>query len=111
MEPIHPVDAVISGGPPYCCLLDILQHVEAVPPTGDSPMSDLCWICQQNSVAIMRAANRPDEDKTEVKINNTLVQSIKPLAFSELQISYSFQASCTAYNKSTHCPVNLYGGL
>ena len=39
------------------------------------PMSDLCWICQQNSVAIMRAANRPDEEKSEVCnlwINNAL---------------------------------------
>ena len=31
------------------------------------PMSDLCWVCQQNSVAIMRAANQPEEDKSEVK--------------------------------------------
>ena len=30
------------------------------------PMSDLCWICQSN--AIMRAANHPEEDKSEVKI-------------------------------------------
>ena len=30
------------------------------------PMSDLCWVCQQNSMAIMRAANTPDEEKTQV---------------------------------------------
>jgi len=29
-------------------------------------MSDLCWVCQKNSVAIMRAANRPDTAKSEV---------------------------------------------
>ena len=28
------------------------------------PMSDLCWVCQQNSTAIMRAANRPEEKPT-----------------------------------------------
>ena len=28
------------------------------------PMSDLCWVCQQNSTAIMRAANRPEEKST-----------------------------------------------
>ena len=28
------------------------------------PMSDLCWVCQQNSTVIMRSANRPDEKKT-----------------------------------------------
>ena len=25
------------------------------------PMSDLCWVCQQNSTAITRAANQPEE--------------------------------------------------
>lgn len=30
------------------------------------PMSDLCWICQQNSTAITRAANRPEEEKSAV---------------------------------------------
>lgn len=30
------------------------------------PMSDLCWVCQQNSRAIMRSANTQEEDKTEV---------------------------------------------
>ena len=27
-------------------------------------MSDLCWVCQQNSTAIMRSANRPEEKST-----------------------------------------------
>ena len=31
------------------------------------PMTDLCWVCQQNSKAIMRAANTPE---TEVTGNN-----------------------------------------
>ena len=30
------------------------------------PMSDLCWVCQQNSTAIIRAANRPDSEKSQV---------------------------------------------
>ena len=30
------------------------------------PMSDLCWVCQQNSTAIMRSANRPEEEKSTV---------------------------------------------
>ena len=30
------------------------------------PMSDLCWVCQQNSTLIMRAHNRPIEEKSEV---------------------------------------------
>ena len=30
------------------------------------PMSDLCWTCQQNSCLIMRAHNRPVEEKSEV---------------------------------------------
>ena len=30
------------------------------------PMSDLCWVCQSNSTAIMRAANQPEEHKSAV---------------------------------------------
>ena len=30
------------------------------------PMSDLCWKCQQNSFAIMRSANKPEEEKSDV---------------------------------------------
>ena len=33
------------------------------------PMSDLCWTCQQNSTAIMRAHNRPVEEKSEVHVS------------------------------------------
>lgn len=36
------------------------------------PMSDLCWTCQQNSTLIMRASNRPVEEKSEVKIKLAL---------------------------------------
>ena len=32
------------------------------------PMSDLCWTCQQNSTLIMRAHNRPVEEKSEVRM-------------------------------------------
>ena len=30
------------------------------------PTSDLCWVCQQNSRAIMKAANMPEEQKLQV---------------------------------------------
>ena len=39
----------------------LLPHVVVM-----KPMSDLCWVCQQNSTAIMRAANRPVEEKSIV---------------------------------------------
>jgi len=32
------------------------------------PMSDLCWVCQQNSRAIMKAANMPEEQKSQVEV-------------------------------------------
>ena len=28
------------------------------------PMTDLCWTCQKNSIAILRAANCPDKEKS-----------------------------------------------
>ena len=37
------------------------------------PMSDLCWVCQQNSTAIMRAANCPEEEKSTVSIHANVV--------------------------------------
>ena len=39
----------------------LLPHVVVM-----KPMSDLCWLCQQNSTAITRSANRPEEEKTQV---------------------------------------------
>ena len=31
------------------------------------PMSDLCWVCQCNSISIIRAANKPEDEKSQVK--------------------------------------------
>ena len=31
------------------------------------PCSDLCWTCQQNSLAIMKMANMADKDKEKVR--------------------------------------------
>ena len=36
------------------------------------PMSDLYWTCQQNSTLIMRAHNRPVEEKSEVKLMHSM---------------------------------------
>ena len=36
------------------------------------PMSDLCWTCQQNSARIMKAHNRPEEEKSEVSVSKFL---------------------------------------
>ena len=44
------------------------------------PMSDLCWICQQNSTAIMRAVNQPEEQKSEVRTTQTHC-AIQPFYF------------------------------
>ena len=30
------------------------------------PMSDLCWVCQWNSTAIIRSSNHPEEEKSTV---------------------------------------------
>ena len=39
----------------------LLLHVVVM-----KPMTDLCWMCQKNSAAITRSANRPEEEKTLV---------------------------------------------
>ena len=35
-------------------------------------MKPLCWVCQKNSVAIMRAANTPETEKSQVTYNSVL---------------------------------------
>ena len=32
------------------------------------PLSDLCWVCHQNTTAIKKLANKPDEEKTKVTL-------------------------------------------
>ena len=32
------------------------------------PRSDLCWVCHQNTTAIMKLANKPDEEKAKVNL-------------------------------------------
>ena len=34
------------------------------------PRSDLCWVCQRNSVAITQAANSSEPHKLQVKMND-----------------------------------------
>ena len=34
------------------------------------PMTDLCAICQENSTVVLRAANRPEAEKTTVSIKS-----------------------------------------
>ena len=43
--------------------LELLPHVVVT-----KPQSDLCWVCQQNSTAIMRSMNKPPEEKSKVLI-------------------------------------------
>ena len=35
------------------------------------PMSDLCLVCQRNNVAIQRAVNRTEDEKSEVRVNTS----------------------------------------
>ena len=49
----------------------LVPHIQVM-----KPMSDLCWKCQQNSVAIMRAANRPETEKSSVRYSAKLFDMI-----------------------------------
>ena len=39
------------------------------------PMSDLCWICEKHSVALVISMNRPQEEKSEVYDLHTCIMS------------------------------------
>ena len=47
------------------------------------PMSDLCWVCQKNSRAIMRAANTPESEKSQV---NTYASPTWPCTYSHMHV-------------------------
>ena len=36
------------------------------------PMTDLCWVCQKNSSAIMKSRNTPVETKSKVRYMETV---------------------------------------
>ena len=44
---------------------DLTPHIVVM-----KPMSDLCWVCQKNSSAIMKTMNMPDEMKSSVSNEN-----------------------------------------
>ena len=48
------------------------------------PMTDLCWVCQQNSTAIMRAVNRPDSEKSEVGTYNDSIKNKSYSTFTQV---------------------------
>ena len=41
--------------------LKLLPHIRV-----GKPMSDLCWVCQQNSTLITRSMNKSEDEKSEV---------------------------------------------
>ena len=54
----------------FCTLWrQLVPHI-----TVTKPKTDLCWSCSQNSAAIMRAANTPAENKSEVNHNTTYIR-------------------------------------
>ena len=44
---------------------DLTPHIVVM-----KPMSDLCWVCQKNSSAILKTRNMPDEMKSSVSNDN-----------------------------------------
>ena len=58
------------------------------------PMSDLCWQCQQNSTAILRAANRPEAEKS-----STLMAAQEHLTLVQLERSF-YKTKCDECKRS-----------
>ena len=54
----------------------LLPHVVVM-----KPMSDLCWLCQQNSTVICRSANRPEVEKSLVHNIHVAVTISQALAY------------------------------
>ena len=52
------------------------------------PMTDLCSVCQQNSTAIMRTANVPEEEKSEICYNHEAHDRSVQCLSAELHCNY-----------------------
>ena len=64
------------------------------------PMSDLCWQCHQNSAAILRAANRPDKEKSV-----TITDTQEHLCVVHLERSH-YKTTCDEYRTSVTLHLN-----
>ena len=51
---------------------DLTPHIVVM-----KPMSDLCWVCQKNSSAIMKTRTMPDEMNSSVSNENIKTSIIK----------------------------------
>ncbi len=60
------------------------------------PRSDLCWQCQQNSAAIVRTANSPEAEKSEV-----IADALEHLRIVRLERAH-YKSTCTECKKSVH---------
>ena len=81
------------------------------------PMSDLCWICQQNS---MRPVNRPDSEKSEVgttlslqKTSQTqrlhrLSELLRPISLRQLRRGHII--GCSAKSARHYCTTSSKTG-
>ena len=79
-------DVKAVGYSSFCSLWNqLLPHILVC-----KPMSDLCWTCQQNSTMIMRAHNRPEEEKSEVGLPLCLIQCVFLFNAHSLPHSLSF---------------------
>ena len=69
------------------------------------PMSDLCWTCQQNSTAIVRAANKPETAKLA-----TIVAAQDHLFAVQLKRSF-YKTTCDLCKQSIRGHITVMGSL
>ena len=63
------------------------------------PMTDLCWYCQRHTSLILRAANQPEEEKTQVKlIETTIIEGSVYLLCFHADIERDRRTPATCYN-------------
>ena len=75
------------------------------------PMSDLCWVCQKNSNMIVRAHNRPVEEKSEVNLLICMcvhVHSLHPHSFSTAIGTTQGRGTSASCNTGALC---IQGGI
>ena len=90
---------------PYSGIFHLLSPMEAAVAISVlmKPMTDLCWTCQQNSTAILKVANFPEREKSDV-----LKAAEEHLQIVQLERSF-YKTTCDDCRKSISDEFTLDG--
>ena len=85
--------------------LKLLPHIRV-----GKPMTDLCWVCQQNSTRLTRSMNKSEDEKSEVGIIVTEDKHTKTHTHMPHTLIHNMHAHAHTHTHAhTHVHVHVHG--